>query len=710
MRYRWKLLILLLIISLLPILVMRTFGMRIVRHVKDIFISQTHDNLIGNAESRLQLIADAYSLVLWKGREQVEAVLLAQVLQTETILGVDAPMPSKVYFADDFRAGTHLPDDAFPSSFHFRYGRGGQIGSLNVSFGNQVFKLAPGTDGEVAAADIARLSKMNTTLKKLSKRLESIAFWHTTSLKNGLYSSYPGHGGIPRGFDPRQQPWFKLALEDIGHPWSTPFVDPVTRQVVIAASMPVRRPDGEIAGVTSIVVPIGSLLEHPLLARNIPPASRLFMSYLTKQKESGQMGALIVARDEHTDVRHRSWRVQIEPDWLVSEDKEEFQAMLGDIEAGKSNIRRMRFENCDCLWVYGQASNQAFFVLITPYEEILKPVQQAASLIQGRIDSWIQLTRYGLSGLVIFIIVLALVFSRTVTKPVWALVEGAKQLAAGNFDTRVDIRSRDEFGMMGKVFNSMGPELKEKRMMRQSLEIAREVQRKLLPKSEPVISGLDVAGSSIYCDQTGGDYYDFIDTAQYGNGRLAVVVGDVSGHGIPSALLMTTARAFLRQRAAMPGDIGQILADANVQLVRDIEDSGSFITLFYSVFDVNRKSISWVRAGHDPALVYDTASKTFDELGGQGLPLGIFREVDFEMQQRQISAGQIFIIGTDGIWEACNQRREMFGKEKFRHIIRENADKPAQTIVTAIIDAVTAFRQPLKQEDDITLVVVKVEI
>ena len=167
MRYRWKLLILLLIISLLPILGMRTFGVQIVRHIKDIFISQTHDNLIGSAESRLQLIADAYSLVLWKGRAQVEAVLLAQALQTESILGVDVPMPSKVYFAEDFKAGTQLPDDVVPSPFHYRYKRGGHIGSLNVSYGNQVFKMAPGTDGEDVAADLARLSAMNITFKPL---------------------------------------------------------------------------------------------------------------------------------------------------------------------------------------------------------------------------------------------------------------------------------------------------------------------------------------------------------------------------------------------------------------------------------------------------------------------------------------------------------------------------------------------------------------
>ena len=318
---------------------------------------------------------------------------------------------------------------------------------------------------------------MNPDLKLLSKRLETLAYWHTVSLSNGLYSSFPGHGGIPRSYDPRQQPWFDAALNNIGPKWSLPFVDPVTRQVVLAASVAVRRLGGDMAGVTSIVVPISSLLEHSQLARSIPPTSRLFMSYLTERTDTGQTGARILARDAHTDVQYRSWRAQIEPEWLVSEDRHEFAAMLNDIQSGNNNIRRMAHENRDSVWVYGQASHGAFFVLITPYQDVIRPIDRAGTIIQERIDTMIQVTRFGLAGVVVVVIGLALTFSRTVTKPLWALVQGAKQLAGGDFDTRVDIRSRDEFGIMGEVFNSMGPELKQNRMMRQSLEIAMEVQR-----------------------------------------------------------------------------------------------------------------------------------------------------------------------------------------------------------------------------------------
>ncbi len=709
MRYRWKLLILLLSISLIPMVTMRTIGIRAVEQMRGVIISETRENLITATESRLQLIADSYSLVLWKTREMIEAVLLTQATQVERVLGEDAPYPEKVYFSEDFKSDQTRPADAFSSSFHFRSHKDGSIRSTAVSYGNQVFKVAPGIDRETVSLDIARLSSLNPVLKMLAKRLEAVSYWHTTSLNNGLYSSFPGHGAIPKNFDPRHQAWFDDALNTTEPVWSQPFVDPVTRQIVMAASVSVKPLGGEIAGVTSIIVPIGSVLEHPLLARNIPPASRLYLSYLTDRPDIGQTGARIFARDEQTDVKYRHWRSQVEPEWLISEDRHEFDAMLNDIRNGNNNIRRMRHANQDSVWVYSQAADRAFFVLITPYQDVIRPIKRAGSLIQERIGAMLQITRIGLAAVVVAVIGLALVFSRTVTKPLGALVQSAKQLAGGDLDARVEIRSRDEFGTMGDVFNSMGPELKQNRLMRQSLEVAMEVQRNLLPKVPPEIPGLDIAGSSIYCDETGGDYYDFIDTAANSHGRLTVAVGDVSGHGIPAALLMTTARAFLRQRAAMPGTIDRIISDTNVQLVRDVEKSGSFVTLFYCMIDAECKSVSWVRAGHEPAIVYDRVTDTFSELRGKGLALGVTVEAAFELRKQDIRPGQTLVIGTDGIWEEMNAGGEMFGRDRLRQIIRDRSNQPSVDIVQAVVDSVAAFRQPRKQADDITLVVVKVE-
>jgi sigma-B regulation protein RsbU (phosphoserine phosphatase) len=118
--------------------------------------------------------------------------------------------------------------------------------------------------------------------------------------------------------------------------------------------------------------------------------------------------------------------------------------------------------------------------------------------------------------------------------------------------------------------------------------------------------------------------------------------------------------------------------------------------------------LKWVRAGHEPAILYDAVADTFEELGGRGMPLGVFRSVDFDMQRRSLTAGQTIFVGTDGIWEARNDAGEMFGKDRFKALIRAHADRPAGEVVSAVLDAVTGFHGSGKQEDDITLVVIKI--
>ena len=124
---------------------------------------------------------------------------------------------------------------------------------------------------------------------------------------------------------------------------------------------------------------------------------------------------------------------------------------------------------------------------------------------------------------------------------------------------------------------------RERDRLRHSLELAKEIQQMLLPKDNPKIKGLDVAGKSIYCDETGGDYFDFIRFKEKQREKLGVAVGDVAGHGISSALIMTSVRSALRQRLALPGPISQIITDVNCQLAGDLADYGQFVTLFYKI-------------------------------------------------------------------------------------------------------------------------------
>ena len=305
-------------------------------------------------------------------------------------------------------------------------------------------------------------------------------------------------------------------------------------------------------------------------------------------------------------------------------------------------------------------------------------------------------------------LIVTLLVGKNLAQPFSEIIRVLKNIRNGNLDKAVRVTTNDEIGYTGDVINEMTEGLKERKAMRHSLELAREVQQNLLPDTFPGTRGLDIAGRSIYCDQTGGDYFDYLELNGSNQRRMGVVVGDVSGHGVPSALLMATARAFLRLRASMPGNIGQVLTDVNRLLIRDVGDSGRFMTLFYLVIDPEEKSLKWVRAGHDAAILYNPENDSFEALYGRGIALGVDENWEYEENKKAgFSDGQIILIGTDGIWEARNARNEMFGKERLYEIIRQNAAASASEIVENVIASLDQFMQDHKAEDDITLMAIK---
>jgi sigma-B regulation protein RsbU (phosphoserine phosphatase) len=315
------------------------------------------------------------------------------------------------------------------------------------------------------------------------------------------------------------------------------------------------------------------------------------------------------------------------------------------------------------------------------------------------------------TNVIIFLIsgsLITMLVSRNLTLPFGEIIQTLRGVRNGEFDKKVQVTSNDEIGYTGDVINEMTDGLLERERMRQSLSLAKEVQQHLMPAADPQISGLDIAGTSIYCEETGGDYYDYLTADAAQQGQIGVVVGDVSDHGVPSALLMTTARAFLRQRFSISGDLDQIVSDANRQLSRDVKESGRFMTLFLCEIDRSNTTVNWVNAGHEPAMIFDPDTAEFTELTGGGLPLGVSENAAYRKFQNKIESGQILLIGTDGIWESQNPAGEMFGKDRFKKVVREHSDKPAKKILSAVMEEIDDFSRAHEKADDVTLVVVKV--
>jgi sigma-B regulation protein RsbU (phosphoserine phosphatase) len=266
-------------------------------------------------------------------------------------------------------------------------------------------------------------------------------------------------------------------------------------------------------------------------------------------------------------------------------------------------------------------------------------------------------------------LLLAMRFGERLTRPLVELANHVVKVGKGDFDSKLELEGAKELREVSRQVNRMAAGLRERMELEHSISLAKHVQQSLLPAGPPEVPGLEVFGQSQYCDATGGDYYDFIDvSALPSGGGVMVAVGDVTGHGIGSALVMATARAALRSTLIgwAGKSLGEVLCKVNRVLAEDARH-GLFMTMVLMEIDVARRRLRWASAGHEPAILYNPVEDTFEELDGGDIPLGIEAETEYMEYTRGIGANdRLMVIGTDGIWEARNRADEMFGRERLR--------------------------------------------
>ena len=245
----------------------------------------------------------------------------------------------------------------------------------------------------------------------------------------------------------------------------------------------------------------------------------------------------------------------------------------------------------------------------------------------------------------------------------------------------------------------------EKQRIQQSLFIARDIQRALLPAGPLQIPGLDVFGVSAGCEETSGDYFDYI---RLGEGRVGLVVGDVAGHGIGAAMFMATARALLRAFLYANSDPAVTLGNLNDFLSEDME-TGRFMTLFYGEVNLRDRTLTYVRAGHNEPVIYRRSKDAFEELAEGGIALAMMDDFEFDAAGPvALEKGDVLFMFTDGIVEAMSPAREPFGIARIQEILRQGRDLPAKELVERVRTAVRAHTCTDRREDDLTLVVAKI--
>ncbi len=704
MKIRSKLLLLLLLVSILPLLAVQLNGLDSLRLLADNIGGEVRHELVQKSSVELKRLVEDHARVLAKQRKIVELNL--RQLSAELSLWIQDreayTLPEVLLYSglrNEESEKIRLFKKYSPKSWS------GMHRNLRINFSTLRY-----TPGPASFADIIPTESMSAVLplfKNIEMNNPELNLWIRAEFLSGESLSYPAlsftnkmHSGV--------------STVNIGSEinWSPPRKDIVTGKTVLTASVSIISKDGSNIGVISTDVPLDTLL-HGYNHLNV--FSHNIFSVLAKVETGteGNKKVMVVAKElpagnDHSMMKMNMWMPSINQEQLVSSGSTTFDKFRTLLEQGKSGVVSMPYKDVESIWAFSAPDKSGVaLILILPHSDVVDPAQKAEASIHASINAQLKGLVYILVCVVLLVTLLAFFMSRRFTKSILILAEGVKRISSGDFTAHVEVATADEVGELADNFNNMVPSLREHIEIKSALDVAMEVQTNLLPQKSPIIDAFDIHGESRYCDELGGDYFDYI--KPYGdNDSICFAVGDVSGHGIQSAMLMGSARGYLRARMINDGELGKIMTDVNRLIASDTYKTGQFMTMMMVELEPKTKRLRWVRAGHEPALIFDPITGDFIELIGDGLALGIMDETSYgESQYDDFRSGQILILGTDGIWEASNEDGEFFGKQRLRDVIAIGKDNPAIEIVNSVLDAVQKFTGKKPQEDDLTIVVIK---
>jgi serine phosphatase RsbU (regulator of sigma subunit) len=299
--------------------------------------------------------------------------------------------------------------------------------------------------------------------------------------------------------------------------------------------------------------------------------------------------------------------------------------------------------------------------------------------------------------------------SHGMTRHLTSLSAGVHQLAAGNFQTRVPVRSRDEFGSLATAFNQMAADLEkhqalvvEQERLRRELELSRLIQTEMLPRAPLRLGAAEIKGISIPAREVGGDFFNYFALP---DGRLALLVGDVSGKGVSAALLMANVQATLRARLPLESDLARLAA----QLDREIDETtpgAVYLTLFLGILDPGQQQLRYVNAGHNPQFVVHEGGG-FEVMGATGLPIALYPGQPYTEEVVPARTGDLLFFYTDGLVEAEDEQGEMFGIERLQALLGVEQTHGIDTVLHQVEEAVRTFRGNHEPMDDATMMALR---
>jgi len=310
--------------------------------------------------------------------------------------------------------------------------------------------------------------------------------------------------------------------------------------------------------------------------------------------------------------------------------------------------------------------------------------------------------------------------TRGLVRRLHRLVSATAQFAKGDYAQRVPVTRKDEIGQLESQFNQMAEKLvqsmaqrqglieqnarlEERTRIEQELSTAHLIQHSRLPKEEPTLAGWQIATYYQSAKEVGGDLYDFL---MFEDGRLGLVIGDVADKGVPAAMVMASTRSMLRAATQVTDSPGEVLARVNDLLYADIPPN-MFVTCFFAVLDPGSGKLRYANAGHD--LPYQRDAGKVCELRATGMPLGLMPGMHYEEQEVIVALNESILFYSDGLVEAHNSEREMFGFPRLKALLQEHTD--SATLIDFLLGELRSFTgEGWEQEDDMTMLTLQRKI
>ncbi len=353
----------------------------------------------------------------------------------------------------------------------------------------------------------------------------------------------------------------------------------------------------------------------------------------------------------------------------------------------------------DWIVVARKAPSGIIFGIARPIAESLREIRRAS------------VRNLGLGLLVIALAFVGIIpISHRMTQHLATLTRGVRQLAGGDFRTRVPVRSKDEFGALAGAFNQMAEDLERhealavrQERLRRELELSRLIQTEMLPRGSLRSGPAEIGGVSIPAREVGGDFFNYFVLP---DGRLALLVGDVSGKGVSAALLMANIQATLRARLPHETDLAQ-LAD---RLDRELDQNtpgGVYLTLFLAILEMDGRLLRYVNAGHNPQFILRKGGG-IEPLGSTGMPIALYAGHGYTEARIALADGDLLFFYTDGLVETENTEGDMFGAERLQASLAVEQAQDIDTVLQRIEAQVTAFRGLAEPFDDATMMALRI--